>query len=305
MKEHFSKEILEQAIKESKSKADVLRKIGLAPKGGNYAILTRWINKYELDCSHFVGQGWSKGISNSKVKLKDILQNDVDYRSDTLKKRLWTEGIKEQKCEVCGIKNWNNKPIVFELHHINGDHYDNRLENLQIVCPNCHSQTEHHRGKNTKRKTTHKLLGKKLENKICPVCKKSFKPHKSSTIYCSRKCYDQSLKQNNKKIQEPVYTEETLKLLCNECSTIIEIAKKLNTSRPTIKKYLERYGLLNEFKEKYDFHSKKVGQYDLNGNLIKEWPSIIDAEQSLNISDINRCVSGKRRSAGGFIWKEI
>ena len=304
MKEHFSKEILEKAIKESKSKADVLRKIGLPPKGGNYKILTRWINTFQIDCSHFIGQGWSKGMNTPLIKLEDILKKDVNYKSDTLKKRLWNDNLKYKKCEICGIEDWNNKEIVFELHHINGDHYDNRLENLQILCPNCHSQTKTHRGRNTKRNSVHKLLGKTLENKICPVCQKEFKPLKSSTIYCSRECYNNSLKQNKSQSAQ-FFSKETLKQSCDECCTITEIAEKFNTSRPTIKKYLEQYDLLNKFKEKYDFNTKKVGQYDLHGNLIKEWPSIIDAEKSLQIYGISKCLSNKRRSAGGFIWKVI
>ena len=60
-----------------------------------------------------------------------------------------------------------------------------------------------------------------------------------------------------------------------------------------------------KIKEKYDFHSIKIGQYDLNGNLIKEWPSVTDAEISLCISDISKCLNGKRRSVGGFLWRKL
>lgn len=158
------------------------------------------------------------------------------------------------------------KSISLELHHINGNHYDNRLENLQIVCPNCHSQTEGHRNKGKKNSSGEKL-GKRLSEKICPICRKSFKPQREINIYCSRDCYNKSLIQNR---EESPYTEENLTKLCNECLTITEVAEKLNTSRPTIRKYLEKFGLLDMFKSKYDFHAKKVAQYDMNGNLIKE-----------------------------------
>ena len=66
-----------------------------------------------------------------------------------IKGKLIREGLKENKCEICGLINeWNGKPLVLQLHHINGNHTDNRLENLQILCPNCHSQTDTYCGSN-------------------------------------------------------------------------------------------------------------------------------------------------------------
>lgn len=66
-----------------------------------------------------------------------------------IKGKLIREGLKENKCEICGLINeWNGKPLVLQLHHINGNHTDNRLENLQILCPNCHSIQEGNAGSN-------------------------------------------------------------------------------------------------------------------------------------------------------------
>jgi Zn finger protein HypA/HybF involved in hydrogenase expression len=59
-----------------------------------------------------------------------------------LKARLFQAGLKEQRCERCGIADWRGNPLSFALHHVNGDRHDNRLENLEIMCPNCHSQTD-------------------------------------------------------------------------------------------------------------------------------------------------------------------
>lgn len=73
-------------------------------------------------------------------KLENILKENTNFKSDTLKYRLVKEGLKQWKCEKCGNEGvWEGKELVLELHHINGNHYDNRLENLQILCPNCHS----------------------------------------------------------------------------------------------------------------------------------------------------------------------
>jgi 5-methylcytosine-specific restriction endonuclease McrA len=63
-----------------------------------------------------------------------------------LRKRLLMEGLKRNECERCGVSRWRGKPLSLQLHHINGDGHDNRLENLQLLCPNCHSQTENYGG---------------------------------------------------------------------------------------------------------------------------------------------------------------
>ena len=68
-----------------------------------------------------------------------------------LKRRLLNEGLKRNRCEVCGITEWLGRPLSMALHHVNGDGRDNRLENLQLLCPNCHSQTENFAGKGRRR----------------------------------------------------------------------------------------------------------------------------------------------------------
>jgi hypothetical protein len=68
--------------------------------------------------------------------------------SSKLKKKLILEGIKKEQCEICSVSNWMGRPLPLELDHINGDRFDNRLENLRILCPNCHSQTPTNSGKN-------------------------------------------------------------------------------------------------------------------------------------------------------------
>lgn len=93
-----------------------------------------------------------KGIpkdTGKKIPLTEILAGQhPQYQTNKLRIRLFAEGLKEQKCEECGIVTWNGKSISFELHHSNGNRTDHSLKNLKILCPICHSQTSSFRGKN-------------------------------------------------------------------------------------------------------------------------------------------------------------
>ena len=110
----------------------------------------------ELGC--YSTNPYGKGIKKpkrdgfDKIALSEILSGKhPQYQTNKIRVRLIKEGIKEQKCEVCGIIDWNGKPVSFELDHIDGNRTNHKLENLRIICPNCHSQTETYRARNTKR----------------------------------------------------------------------------------------------------------------------------------------------------------
>jgi hypothetical protein len=141
-----------EAVETSTSIRQVLNKLGLKEAGGNYQVAQIRMKRLGVNlCSGPNGQGWSKGKTlGPKRPIEYYLTENSHHQSFKLKGRLITEGLKQHKCECCGITEWNGKPAPIELDHINGNHHDNRLENLRILCPNCHAQTDTYRGKNKK-----------------------------------------------------------------------------------------------------------------------------------------------------------
>ncbi len=143
---------LNQAVKTSTSIRQILQKIGLREAGGNYKQIKKYIEEYSLSTSHLKGRAWNKGLSGinrPRILLENILVKNSGFQSFKLKQRLFDANIKEPRCELCGwAKQSIDGRIPLELHHINGESNDNRLKNLMILCPNCHSLQLNYRGRN-------------------------------------------------------------------------------------------------------------------------------------------------------------
>jgi hypothetical protein len=134
---------LPEAIKKLNSFSEVAEYFGLYRT--NYRRFKRRADQLGLDYSHFRKSGYKP------KDLSDVLTENSTNDSYKLKLRLFKEGLFEEKCYCCGITEWMGKKAPLELEHINGVHNDNRLENLTILCANCHSQTEFFRGRNIKK----------------------------------------------------------------------------------------------------------------------------------------------------------
>lgn len=135
---NYTDEDFAKAVKESFSIAQVLDKLGLIKAGGNYDQFRVNVARLNLDVSHFTGKVWSKGKC---VKTYSNYTRSKGRKNFLIKER-------GHKCEDCKNTEWKGKPIILELHHINGNRADNRKENLQILCCNCHATTDNWRAKN-------------------------------------------------------------------------------------------------------------------------------------------------------------
>lgn len=138
---------LKEAIDNSKTMAEAAKKMGLS--------FSTFKRAAEKNGFYIPNQG-RKGVKreayeneSQRIPLEDILKGLYPFYSRKhLKTRLLIEGIKKNECEECGLTEWRGKEIVCQLDHIDGNASNHKLENLKILCPNCHSQTETHSGKN-------------------------------------------------------------------------------------------------------------------------------------------------------------
>lgn len=154
-KRSWTLEQLREAVLSSTSYRQVLKCLDLQQAGGNYQQLKKYIAENNLSTRHFKGRAWNKGmigIGKPLYSMDEILVRNSLYQSHKLKIRLFQDSLKKPQCELCGwAKRADDGRLPLELDHINGDRNDNRLENIRILCPNCHSLQPTHRAKNRKR----------------------------------------------------------------------------------------------------------------------------------------------------------
>ena len=132
--------------------SDILRYFNLGTSGeSSRKVLKQRISELNCSVEHFVRYKLPSKEAITKYSLSDILIENSPYQNRTrLKLRLISENILVYKCSICGISEWLGNKISLQLDHINGINNDNRLSNLRLLCPNCHSQTETYAGKNSK-----------------------------------------------------------------------------------------------------------------------------------------------------------
>lgn len=148
---------LAQAVAKSSSLSEVHRRIGLGINGSSYPLLRARLEADGISTSHFLGKRSNKGKPSYNAgryayTLEELLvENSRVINTHDLKKRLIKFGLLDEQCAQCNLTEWNDLPAPLELDHINGYRSDNRIENLRLLCPNCHAQTDTYCGKNQAR----------------------------------------------------------------------------------------------------------------------------------------------------------
>lgn len=141
-----SEATLREAVAASASISEVLRRMGISPVGGNHTHISRRITALGLDTSHFAQRrGGPKGARGNPLILGSPEEGRT--RGERLRRELVKTGL-ALECAMCGTgPEWNGEPLRLEVDHVNGDWWDNRPENLRLLCPNCHAVTDTYRGR--------------------------------------------------------------------------------------------------------------------------------------------------------------
>lgn len=215
-------ESLQQLVNTSESLSEILRKQGKAISGAALKVLKNTLEAYNIDYGNLDFTYTQRKISS----LQEKLQKGTNPTPQKLKQQLINEGLKEDKCEICGqLPEWNEKPLVLQLDHINGDHYDNRIENLRIVCPNCHTQTD--------------TFGTKKPKNKCIDCGKEIGRKSTRCRACG------AIRNRLLKSRPDKPTKEELYNLI-KTQTYKNIGKKYNVSESVIRKWCRQYQLPNK-----------------------------------------------------------
>jgi hypothetical protein len=153
-REPWPVESLSAAVARNYSIAGVLSELGCTVSGSNYRWVHRLVEKYSLDTAHWLGEAHLRGKHHSwtpSIPLEEILVERSTYTDRMLlKRRLVAAGLLAYVCAVCGISDWLGRTLVLQLDHCNGVGDDNRIHNLRLLCPNCHSQTSTYCGRNAR-----------------------------------------------------------------------------------------------------------------------------------------------------------
>jgi len=220
---------LRVVVAASRTSTDALRRLGLSTGGGeHHQRFERKLEELGISTTHFVYHAAPTSCrkGGSRKALGEILVRGSTYNPRKLKKRLICEGVLEERCAECGVgPEWNGKPLVHQLDHISGDRSDQRLSNLRLLCPNCHSQTPTFAGRN-------KRGGAKGRKDSCPRCGRPKQRASQHCRQCSQRQQEITQWPSDDRLRELVWERP-----------VSEVAKGLGVSGAAVKKRCRRVGI--------------------------------------------------------------
>lgn len=145
---YFTQESLTEAVKTSTSMIQTIKKLYPRYSAGIIPTIRKYVKLWNIDTSHWKGQGWSRGKINRNrwTRPEDVFVENGSHPRGSVKTAFLR--LAPYRCSVCGIDSWCGNKITLQLDHINGVNSDNRFDNLRLLCPNCHSQTATFSGRN-------------------------------------------------------------------------------------------------------------------------------------------------------------
>jgi len=241
----YAEEDTREAVRSSRSYSEALRKLGLRPVGNNHRQFRKWVDEiWQIPTGHFdphaaAIEGLKRNAARRAVPLPEILVEGSTYKRDRLKKRLIAEGLKQNRCEMCGQdENWRGRHMALIIDHINGVRDDNRLENLQIVCPNCAATLETDCGRARQGEPP-------LRN--CKRCGVLYRAWSHKQKYCSRECgtkrtllatdFGREFPERRKVDRPP--REQLLEEI--EATSYVAVGRRYGVSDNAIRKWLRQY----------------------------------------------------------------
>lgn len=241
----YTKDLLEPIIKSSFTWVEVCKKLGLKGRTGAQSHLKKKAESFKISFFHFTGKSSIKGrISPNKKHSLEYCYDGCNINSHTLKLKLISDGIKKYECELCGLEKWMSDEIPLELDHKNSNHKDNRLENLQIICANCHSLE-------TKNRIKIKKLCKVKKEKIKHEKNKRFCINCNNEIFSKRKTCNDSCFKNHRNKNIP--SLEILKDAFIEYKNLVKVGKHFNVSDNAVRKWCLKYNLsINKINKCYE-----------------------------------------------------